>query len=872
VPHQRISFDKGTFSIAVGIILLLLIVLGLAYLLILMNPPAPPIATGPAAPPTAPTGLIFPPPTPNAPTAPTVVRPNRVAPTPPVVDPIPDPAIVPAPGVVETPTPAAVDANVDTNAAPVTPVAPVPPAQKVEPVTPRPAFAALAPVASKPSTAQPIKEGDIEASMRRGVDYLYAQFENNKLTKEHTGQHDDGMHALATLSLIYASKSLDDKRLALQGSFMRGLLQELKAKPMEDNMATYGRGLRLSALGLANRIEDRPAMANDLRWLLQSTYKGGFTYGKPAEGATPSGDNSNSQYGTLGVWAAAEAGFNVSTTFWNDVQNYWLSRLTEEGGWGYTSSTDTATPPMTAAGLTSLSIALQYGNPAGGGKALVARNQAVRNAVEWFGEGRRLEQAFSDAYPGYTLYGIERAGLASGYRFMGDRDWFLALAPQVIARQDEKGAWPGTIGPVGETAFNLLFLSRGSFPILMTKLQFDGDWNTRPNDLTHLARFASGNLERSFNWQIVPVASSWENWTGSPVAFLASDAAPNIDDTSGLQEIRGFINHGNLLFTHADKGSRPFSEWVEATAAKLFPDYPMQDVPADHPIYSVAAILKDRPPLRMVTNGSRVLWLHSPTDVASRWERRNEKSDPDGFGFGINVSVFATGLAPFRDRLQTYVEPGKPFPKPRSFPIARLTYDGSWNPEPAAWENFGRWLGETADVGIYTIDTTADKLNAFEQPVAHLTGTSTYTPTADTVAAIRKYVTEGGTLLIDSTGGSETFAVSAISAISEITAGIPAALLKGSHPLLALPEPWPTVGELETRASIGGRPDGVETAPQVYAVGKGHIIYADRDLTTGLLGSNVWNLRGYTPNWSRAMMRNLIVGMIEQAKSRPRAP
>ena len=85
--------------------------------------------------------------------------------------------------------------------------------------------------------------------------------------------------------------------------------------------------------------------------------------------------------------------------------------------------------------------------------------------------------------------------------------------------------------------------------------------------------------------------------------------------------------------------------------------------------------------------------------------------------------------------------------------------------------------------------------------------------------------------------------------------------------MLVLPKPWPAVGAVETRAAVGGRPDGVETAPQVYAIGKGHIIYTDRDLTTGLLGSNVWNLRGYTPAWSRAMVRNLIVGMIERQKS-----
>ena len=78
--------------------------------------------------------------------------------------------------------------------------------------------------------------------------------------------------------------------------------------------------------------------------------------------------------------------------------------------------------------------------------------------------------------PGYTLYGLERVGLASGFKYFGTHDWYRELAASLIDQQSNNGAWtemgdmrrrfnlpngPITSRDLEQTAYTLLFLSRG---------------------------------------------------------------------------------------------------------------------------------------------------------------------------------------------------------------------------------------------------------------------------------------------------------------------------------------------------------------------------------------------------------------------------
>ena len=728
-------------------------------------------------------------------------------------------------------------------------------------ITPR--YASL--VASLPGenvAANVVSEKAITDALQKGLDFLISQYKDGQFPETENPQYRDGMACLSLQALLHAGRALDDRRVNVTGPLVSNAIEQIKQFKMETHYAVYSRSLRMSALALAGRIQDRPTIAADLEWMTNTAKSGGFGYSDTSGNI----DNSNSQYGALGYWGAHEAGLTVSSAKWAEVWNYWNTQQTVRGGWPYSGGSGAETQSMTAAGISTMALVEMLTSPDAASKP-VTLTDPVQRGIAWLAAEDRMVNLPGMHY-GYTLYGIERAGLATGYRYFGDKDWFLTLAPLAMANQQPDGSWNGNDTPIGETAFRLLFLSRGSHPILMSKLQFDGNWRNRPADVGKLAGWAGPMLERSFNWQIVPITQPWQNWTGSPVVYLASDKAPNIND-NGLAQLRGFAEHGGIVFTHADRSSKEFNDWIEATAPKIFPGFAMVDVPADHPVYTVAAKIQRKPPLRMLTNGSRVLLIHSPTDLAGIWDQKFAKSNPDGLGLGLNVAVYATGLNPFRNRLQTIYE-AEQRPASGLFPIARVQYEGKWNGEPAAWENFGRWMQSATGIGIKEEPVAPANLDFFQQPIAHLTGMDKFTFSTEFTADLSKYISAGGILVVDATGGSSDFAESAMNLCSQMLTAPGASAGASRHitpedPLVT-PVSWGTIPAIETRASVGGRPQGTNLAPQVFPLGKGFIIYTDRDLTTGLMGANVWNMHGYTVGWSRALTKNLILAAIDRGK------
>ena len=75
----------------------------------------------------------------------------------------------------------------------------------------------------------------------------------------------------------------------------------------------------------------------------------------------------------------------------------------------------------------------------------------------------------------YGWYGVERIGVASGYKYFGTTDWYAAGADELVKQQNKDGSWrsnfPGAT-PIPDTAFAMLFLSRGRAPVVMNKLDY----------------------------------------------------------------------------------------------------------------------------------------------------------------------------------------------------------------------------------------------------------------------------------------------------------------------------------------------------------------------------------------------------------------
>jgi len=686
-----------------------------------------------------------------------------------------------------------------------------------------------------------------------------------------SGNQTAGQYALGVYALLHANELVDDERIDPSSDAMRARLDRLKALPMSGSLATYERSVRLNALALARRTQDRSVMDADLNWLIKSAVGGAYTYAMPADKTQYEGmgwDNSNTQYGALGVWAAAEAGLPVPPGYWADVQKHWAGVQQPDGGWAYGRS-GSSSAAMTAAGVTTLFLSLQQPGVYLAGSAAPAKPavaEQLNRGIGWLDAGDNGYGA-TVIGNGYALYGIERAGLASGYRYLGQRDWYRALAPGVLATQAKDGTWSGPYGSLVETCFRVLFLARGSHPILMSKLRWDGAWANRPDDLSSLTRYASTSLERPMNWQVVPVDQDWKNWTGSPVVYLATWNPPQFGEPE-LEKLRSFVRYGGILFTHADRGTAAVNKWVaDELAPKLFPDLKYGPLPPDHVIYRVFTRLDPPPPLMGVSNGSRLLLVHSPGDLAGAWRRRSESVDEKAMAVGLNVAVYATGKAPFKNRLQSVYVNAPPGELIGTLPVARVTYAGRWDVEPAAWDNYARWFQAQTSIGLKVDTVDATKLDALAHPLAHLTGNEPPKLSAEELAGLKAYVENGGVLLIDACGGNRAFAAAAEKDI--LIAGFGTASQRPLRPgdlVVRTSDPATTLPAIEVWPGEGAQPEEpAALVPQVRAVGKGFIVFADKDLTTALLGASVWDIDGYSTGYARNLVKSLLLSASERA-------
>jgi hypothetical protein len=272
----------------------------------------------------------------------------------------------------------------------------------------------------------------------------------------------------------------------------------------------------------------------------------------------------------------------------------------------------------------------------------------------------------------------------------------------------------------------------------------------------------------------------------------------------------------------------------------------------------------------MVTNGSRVLVLYSPKDIARWWQLREEKTKESLFRFGTNLFVYAAGKRELRNRLSSsYVSPlDSPAPL-GGVGVARLKYDGgAWDPEPGAWRRFANWFPRQTGtaVEVETIPVAALKPGA--ATVAHLTGVAAVELKPEELNALRAYVDAGGVLLVDAVGGSRAFAESMKSALSSAFPDTPLQSVPRNHPLLNEGAPgMEDLSKPKLRPYVLERSAASGTLQHLRS-GKGVVVFSDMDITSGLLGTQTWGIFGYEPAYAQALMKNLIFWAMDGKSTR----
>ena len=180
----------------------------------------------------------------------------------------------------------------------------------------------------------------------------------------------------------------------------------------------------------------------------------------------------------------------------------------------------------------------------------------------------------------------------------------------------------------------------------------------------------------------------------------------------------------------------------------------MHKLSEDHPIYTTVFPMKMRLPLSGVSNGVRLMMVHSPTDLAKAWQRRTERTNKAPFELGLNLAIYAAGSRELRNRARIDL-----YPRPARAAVSSAGPRGAArqgrkaDPEPR-WQRFARWFENETRLRLNVTPVEATDLKIEQTPLAVLTGVEPIQLTNEEIEALRVFVTKGGVLLIDACGGS----------------------------------------------------------------------------------------------------------------------
>lgn len=728
----------------------------------------------------------------------------------------------------------------------------------------------------------------IDASIRRAVEYLYSkqvegiwevtgELPGTAGNMDHDGMHYGGLTACATYALLAAGESPQDPRLAKAIEFLKKL----------QTQSAYVIGMRAQIWAHLPESDTRQLVKRDLQVLVRQIKAEGAARGlfhypvtRPEEY-----DHSISQFGVLGLWACQQQGGEIATQVWDAMDQGWRKNQDPSGGWAYITKArgvrGDLTLSMTAAGVASLFITHDFVHAGKSrGTSGNSRDDNIEYGLKWIAESLpNLEHERNIGALTYTLYAIERIGVTGGYKYIGKTNWYEFGSELLLRSQDKSGRWSSNadwsgmnINSIPTTAFGILFLVHGRAPVAINKLSYAStakdakpDWNQRPRDIANLVRWTGSEAETLLNWHIVPIDAPLIEWHDAPILYLSGSRTVELKP-GDQTKLRQFVEQGGLIVAHADGASRPFVQSINRLAKSLFPQYEFREISEKHPIFSnqqfKAEKLKPFPRIRGLGNGVRELMILIPEGDPARTWQVPFSGNLVAYALGANLIQYSTDQTLLRERHRGHLVMPDPNVKPtRSIKLARLQYDGNWNPEPGGWERMKAVVhnADKLDLQTETVQLGGGALKPDTYRAAHLTGTDGLKLSESQWDEVKAFINAGGTLLIDAAGGSAAFAESVETGLRKC---FPAESAQLDSPLEAKDPTYPTsISNMPLYRRFASASLGELKAPRLRAMkinGRQAVIYSREDLSGGLVGQQVDGILGYTPEAATEIVRSIL--------------
>ncbi len=643
-------------------------------------------------------------------------------------------------------------------------------------------------------TAEQVRE-----AIDGGIKFLTQQQNPNGSWSDYMG-YPGGTTALCTLALLDAGVEPSDPQIQKALKFLRRINPDNSGR-------TYVIALQTMVYCRAEPDKDRLRIRSNVKWLegtqvVEGPYKGAWSY--PGS----NGDNSNAQFALLALYEAERVGVSATDQTWRLARKHWENCQQPDGAWNYKPN-NASTGSMTCAGISSMVISADRIQPPdarvvnGEIKCCISGENAegdnrIDRALDWLGRNFSVSSnpGTGQLWSLYYLYGLERAGRLTARRFIGEHDWYREGAEYLVRRQDPlSGFWVGSITEndklVG-TSFALLFLSKGRWPVLMSKIGHapEKDWNRHRHDVNNLTRFVESRWKMDLTWQVTDLRmASVEDLLQAPVLYFCGSASPLPDDPikrrAMADKLRDYIDRGGFVFAEAYCGDSGFDGGFRELMTLVFPEkeYRLQFLDAEHPIwhYEVPIPAEYVRPLYGVEYGCRTSVIYAPLDPVEKprpslsclWELSSsgrEEKYPDkvqkqidaGLDIGINILAYATNRElKFKTDVWSEIPKRKPGEQaePGEIHIAKLKHPGGCNAAPRALLN----LLDAADNSLKIRVTARDDLVSltddalFDYHLLFMHGRNAFRFTDEERKRLKTYLERGGMLFADSICASSAF-------------------------------------------------------------------------------------------------------------------
>jgi len=576
-----------------------------------------------------------------------------------------------------------------------------------------------------------------------------------------------GLRALAVLALLNCGEKPEQADLA---AALAQFKRVAKTSCVEQYQGTYRAGVFLMIFGLLKDPQYKDVCSGLVRTLCSHQLPNGSW-----------GDNSRTQIALLGLKSAEDLGLPVPQDVFEKALKYIEDGQNSDGGWNYNLYARTNEPSygsMTVAGLTSLYICGQRLERSGTTCGEWRSDKRLALGLAWIGKNFTVDHnrvhkrgmVFDNAWLYYYLYGLERVGMILAKKTIGGHDWYRRGAEFLVNAQEQSGHWCGGSRD-GSTEFAMLFLGKGSAPIAMQKLQYDGDWNPDPFDARKLTTRAAQDLATPMTWQVVETGASAQELACAPILYLQGKKAFSFTD-AWRKELKLFIDNGGFVFASACCGSASFDRSFRDEMAQLYPDAKFEPLPPGHPVYTCRHAVAQQAAFMLegLNTGCRTAVLYAPRDVCCAWSDCAGCADKgcvagaEALKLGTNMIAYALGYNKLKHKLadtELALKASDAKVERGALVIGQLYHAGDWDPDPAALPNLAKTLKEHAGMrgAVAKKRVVLGTDDPGEYSILYLTGHRAFTYTPAQVKDLRAYLDKGGFLLSDPCCGRAEFDV-----------------------------------------------------------------------------------------------------------------